>query len=1797
MCEVLTFWTFGKINQETHSGAYRLNGLEGCMQTKNCFLWIAGFALSSVLLAMPLFSQSYTLQGRVYAGDTGVEPPTSTPISNVTVTLWGANDSGIKLSPSIDNTTTDGSGFYALDVNPMDDAYDFYIIEETDKSGYYSVGATTVGGSKLTNNRIEYTYMQLVSGDRTGNKFWDKPSTAPIIEVRGRSQKIPDGDTTPTTADGTDFGLVTLGVEDTQSFYIRNTGSAVLNLSGVTLTGSGDFSIPHMPASTVAVGDHTSFYVRFVPTAAGVRSATVNITNNTSISPYDFMIKGEGEGQPTPVPDIDVRCRGISIPDGDVTPSTADGTDRGLVNLGVADTQSFYVRNTGAAVLNLSGVTLSGSGDFSIPNMPASTVAVGDHTKFVVRFVPTDAGVRSATVNIGNNTTAKNPYDFVIQGTGQGQPTPVPDIDVQGYGISIPDGDVTPSTADGTDFGLAYLGGVDSMIFMVQNTGTAALNLSGVTLSGSGDFSVHHMMPSSVAVGDKTSFKIRFVPTAVGMRSATVNIGNNTTAKNPYDFMIQGMVAGSPQDMGSIFIGKVANHPNTPFYFIGDLGAFSLYNPVDSSIDFSGIPPGSYNITELAQPGWNLDNIQINDPSGGSTADVSTATAHINVDGNERINIYFYNTKGGEQILDFGDAPDPSYPTLLANNGARHVIKQGFFLGTGIDDETTGQPSVWADGDDTHNVNDEDGVLMSPFIGIGQSVPIKINASAAGFVNAWIDFNANGSWGEAGEQILSAIPVNAGSNFFTINVPSGLKEGPIYARFRFSSVAQLSYIGSAPDGEVEDYVIELKSEQNGSIKVIKEATPEDNTTFWMCAAMQNAFFNLYCFPLHDPSDNSFIFLNPGDISEISESSVPGWTLDGINITGDTDNGSTVNLAAGTVMLDFDTGENIVITFINHKDEDVPPPPVKWPQIPKKKGDSDHPDCFWGWDEPSVYSQVIAADDWYSGDERPVTDIHWWGSYQDWLQETPPVKAPEQFHISIWTDVPGGVDKPWSHPGTLVWETMVNRNELNERCVGCDFYPPKMQEPEACFRYDFLLPPASWFHPQSNTVYWISIDAMYQSLPDQFPWGWKTVTHYFQDDAVRITAPSAPVISDVFQMGQPIGEGWDLAFMLTSDQPSEDYDFGDAPDSHNSPGYPTLHANGGAYHTVNPGFCLGAGIDTDVNGQPNSNAMGDDNDGNDDEDGVQFPPTMQAGQMVSIPVTASDKGILNVWIDYNKNQDWSEPGEHIFIDEPLNSGLNNLNFTVPADALTGETFARFRLSRDPGVSFMGWGKEGEVEDYVVDITNQSTKPDTGIGAVKWSQPPLFDLMSEDTTGYIGWLESSAFLKSFVGDDWFCHDPCPVTCIRWWGGYADWDSQSPPDEAPPYFHIGIWTDVSRNPDNPFSHPGTMIREWFVDRLQTDETNDKSYRHPEMMEKTCTAFKYTFAMPEDTWFYQEGDSTVYWLTVEAVYDEIPEMNRWGWLTREHYFNDDMIRIFQPAGPHPDADFEAGEPLARRWDLAFELGTLEYESDYDFGDAPDIGYGSTLVKNGAHHLILTGFYLGQSIDAEPDGQPGSEASGDDENGFSDEDGIQFINTLLPGEMADIEVTASAAGLLNGWIDFNGDRSWSQPEEQVLTDALIMPGTHIVKFPVAETAQNGETYARFRFSTRPGVWYSGFAVNGEVEDYRINIGPAASIGPSPDIPLKYALYQNYPNPFNPRTSIGFDIPATDGQRVSVRIDIYNLQGQRIRTLIHDERSPGHYQVHWNGLDDAGNPMPAGIYLLRMKAGEFIQTKKLLLQK
>jgi uncharacterized repeat protein (TIGR01451 family) len=178
--------------------------------------------------------------------------------------------------------------------------------------------------------------------------------------------------------------------------------------------------------------------------------------------------------------------------------------------------------------------------------------------------------------------------------------------------------------------------------------------------------------------------------------------------------------------------------------------------------------------------------------------------------------------------LDFGDAPDPFYPTLLANNGARHILSTGPFLGAAVDAEPDGQPNATATGDDTAGAipDDEDGVVFTTPLIQGATAGVDVTASAPGLLNAWIDFNDNGSWADAGEQIFNDVSLVAGSNSLNFSVPAGATvTSQTFSRFRFDQGGGLAPDGLAADGEVEDYEVSIEGPQ-ADISITKTDSPD-----------------------------------------------------------------------------------------------------------------------------------------------------------------------------------------------------------------------------------------------------------------------------------------------------------------------------------------------------------------------------------------------------------------------------------------------------------------------------------------------------------------------------------------------------------------------------------------------------------------------------------------------------------------------------------------------------------------------------------------------------------------------------------------------------------------------------------------------------------------------------------------------------------------------------------------------------------------------------------------------------------
>ena len=94
-------------------------------------------------------------------------------------------------------------------------------------------------------------------------------------------------------------------------------------------------------------------------------------------------------------------------------------------------------------------------------------------------------------------------------------------------------------------------------------------------------------------------------------------------------------------------------------------------------------------------------------------------------------------------------------------------------------------------------------------------------------------------------------------------------------------------------------------------------------------------------------------------------------------------------------------------------------------------------------------------------------------------------------------------------------------------------------------------------------------------------------------------------------------------------------------------------------------------------------------------------------------------------------------------------------------------------------------------------------------------------------------------------------------------------------------------------------------------------------------------------------------------------------------------------------------------------------------------------------------------------------------------------------------------------------------------------------------------------------------------------------------LPTEFALHNNYPNPFNPVTNIVYDIPEV----TDVTLEIYNVMGQRVRTLAQGSHEPGRYQIVWNATNDFGQGLSSGMYIYRIQAGDFVSVKKLVLMK
>jgi hypothetical protein len=124
---------------------------------------------------------------------------------------------------------------------------------------------------------------------------------------------------------------------------------------------------------------------------------------------------------------------------------------------------------------------------------------------------------------------------------------------------------------------------------------------------------------------------------------------------------------------------------------------------------------------------------------------------------------------------------------------------------------------------------------------------------------------------------------------------------------------------------------------------------------------------------------------------------------------------------------------------------------------------------------------------------------------------------------------------------------------------------------------------------------------------------------------------------------------------------------------------------------------------------------------------------------------------------------------------------------------------------------------------------------------------------------------------------------------------------------------------------------------------------------------------------------------------------------------------------------------------------------------------------------------------------------------------------------------------------------------------------------------------------------YHELGANGPVGQTRVDPefeGVSFSLTNS-SLPTEFALSQNYPNPFNPTTDISFSLP----QATHVTLDIFNVLGQKVNTLVDSDMPAGNHTVTWNGDNASGSSVSSGVYFYRISAGKDVETKKMMMLK
>lgn len=387
------------------------------------------------------------------------------------------------------------------------------------------------------------------------------------------------------------FGSVLTGSTNTQKITVSNSGSATLNISQASFSGTGyTLSGVTLPAS-IAPGGAASFNVTFTPASAGTFSGSLALLSNAPTSPASIALSGTGVASTL---QLSANTTSLSF---------------GSLNTGTSAAQNVTITNTGNTSVTISQISENGAGYTLTGAVAPLTLSAGQSASFSVSFAPATAGTFAGTVTVTSNAT-NSPLTVSLSGTGVASTL------------------LLSATPASLSFGNQSVGTSASQNVTLSNTGNSSVTVSQITTSGTG-FSLSAIsLPVTLSAGQTTSFSVAFAPAAAGSVSGTVSVVSNST-NSPATVSLSGtgvkpMISVTPSTVafGNVTLGVT----NTQTITVQNPGTAAL------TVSQASVTGAGYSLSGLTTPlsiapgGSSSFNVAFAPASAGSIAGSITLT-------------------------------------------------------------------------------------------------------------------------------------------------------------------------------------------------------------------------------------------------------------------------------------------------------------------------------------------------------------------------------------------------------------------------------------------------------------------------------------------------------------------------------------------------------------------------------------------------------------------------------------------------------------------------------------------------------------------------------------------------------------------------------------------------------------------------------------------------------------------------------------------------------------------------------------------------------------------------------------------------------------------------------------------------------------------------------------------------------------------------------------------------------------------------------------------------------------------